>query len=67
VDSETEDVVTVASLLLVIQILSGVGGISNAIINIKNDLEKRPLSDPAPAEHIAAVTDALWDATHAPE
>lgn len=58
---------TVASLLLVIQILSGVGGISNAIINIKNDLEKRPLSDPAPAEHIAAVTDALWDATHAPE
>ena len=57
---------TVASLLLVIQILSGVGGISNAIINIKNDLEKH-LSDPAPAEHTAAVTDALWDATHAPE
>jgi hypothetical protein len=58
---------TVATLLLVIQILSGLGGVSNAVLNIKNDLEKRKPADQAPPEHVSTVTDALWDATHAPE
>jgi hypothetical protein len=64
---------TVATLLTLLQILSALGSVSGAIINIRNDLEKRNPSDPAPAEHIAAVKAALgsggsvWDESHAGE
>ena len=64
---------TVATLLTLIQILSGLGAVSVDIINIKNDLEKRSPSDPAPAEHVATIKAALgsggsvWDETHAGE
>lgn len=68
---------SVATLLTLIQILSGLGSISVALINIRNDLEKRNPSDPAPSEHVSAIKaamssggtvwdeDAAWDENHA--
>lgn len=67
---------SVATLLTLIQILSGLGSISESVINIRNDLEKRNPSDPAPQEHVSAIKAAVgsggtvwdadkeWDADH---
>lgn len=62
---------SVATLIELIQILSGLGAISNAAINIRNDLEKRKPDDPAPVEHLAAIkaliaSNGVWD-TSTPE
>jgi hypothetical protein len=65
--------VSVSTLLTLVQILSGLGSVSNAILNIKADVEKLPPESAAPPEHVAALKAALgsggsvWDETHAGE
>lgn len=64
---------TIALALQLIQLLAGLGTISTDVINIKNDIEKKPPNDPLPEEHVATLKAAMgsggsvWDETHAGE
>jgi hypothetical protein len=61
---------TVAELLTLINILGGIGSLTKSILDIREDLEKRPLIDQAPPEHVAAIQAAMgsggsvWDSDH---
>jgi hypothetical protein len=62
--------VTVATLLTLIQILSGLGSVSVSILKIRDELEKQPLSGLVPPEQVAAIKAAMgsggsvWDEDH---
>jgi hypothetical protein len=64
---------TVASALLLIQLLSGIGTVSLDVLKIKKDLEQRAPDSAVPAEHLDTLKAALgsggsvWDETHAGE
>ena len=64
---------TVATILTLIDILGGMGTLAKNIVDIREDLENRPLKEMAPPEHVAAVKAAMgsggsvWEETHAGE
>ena len=65
---------TIAELATLISILAGMGNITQAIFNIRADLQKSVADghgdDPAPPEHVAAIKAAMgeggsvWDEDH---
>ena len=68
---------TVATFLVLVQILNGLGGAGVAILTIEKDLRQRGFvpTDLLPPEHERTVrailapaqSDTVWDETHAPE
>ena len=64
---------TVAMLLTILSALGTMGTLAKNIVDIRDELSKRPPGETAPAESVAAVKAAMgsggsvWDETHAPE
>jgi hypothetical protein len=50
---------SVATLLMVINILGGMGTLAKDVIDVRSELEKLPAGAQAPAEHVATVKAAM--------